>query len=119
MRDFVDTLPLRLASVVAVLVGMVCLWNGVDLWESAQRIGIAFAVLLLAGLVVRRVVLPHLSAAAAAAAAPLSEGKPVGADEDDTASTTVSDAPITGKNVNVITPGTPIADLLRDDKADE
>ncbi len=111
MRDFVDTLPLRLAAVVAVLVGTVCLWNGFDLWESAQRIGITFVVLLLAGLVVRRVILPHLSAAA--------DGKPIAGDEDAAASTTVSDAPVTGKNVNVITPGTPIADLLRDDKADE
>jgi hypothetical protein len=57
MRDFVDTLPLRLAAVVAALVGAICLWNGVELWESARRIGIAFVVLLLAALLVRRLVL--------------------------------------------------------------
>ena len=113
MRDFVDTLPLRLAAVVAVLVGTVCLWNGVDLWESAQRIGIAFAVLLLAGLMVRRLLLPLLSTAEPA------RGRQANSGEDDAASTTVSETPVTGKNVNVITPGTPIADLLRDDKVDE
>ena len=114
MRDFMDTLPLRLAAVVAVLVGTVCLWNGVELWESAQRIGIAFAVLLVAGLVVRRLVLPLLNTPP-----PPSNPKQINMSEDDTTSTGVSEAPVTGKNVNVITPGTPIADLLRDDRADE
>lgn len=112
MRDFVDTLPLRLAAVVAALVGIICLWNRVELWTSAGRIGITFGVLLLAGLVVRRLLLPLFEGAAEHPPASNADGAAPGAFSG--ASTTTS-----GRNVDLIAPGTPIADLLRDEHAEE
>jgi hypothetical protein len=111
MRDFVDTLPLRLAAVVAALVGIICLWNRVELWTSAGRIGITFGVLLLAGLVVRRLLLPLFEGAMEHPAARNADGAAPGA---------APGAPTTsGRNVDLIAPGTPIADLLRDEHAEE
>lgn len=63
MRDFVDTLPLRLAAVVAAVVGVICLARNVDLWVSVGRVGIAFAIVLLGALGVRRLLLSLLSPA--------------------------------------------------------
>jgi hypothetical protein len=108
MRDFVDTLPLRLAAVVAALVGAICLWNGVELWESARRIGIAFVVLLLAALLVRRLVLAF------------SEGGDTGDDGETGGPPAAAPGPpaatALGRNTDVIVPGTPIGDLLREEK---
>lgn len=113
MRDFVDTLPLRLAAVVASLVGAVTLWNGVELWESARRIGISFVVMLLAGLTVRRLVLSLHD-----------QENRQGSDGDSlpgntAGSTGLGSGTASGKNVDVIAPGTPIKDLLRDDNPDD
>ena len=114
MRDFVDTLPLRLAAVVAAFVGVICLWKGIDLWVSAWRIGVTFVVLLLAGLVVRRLILSLGSEATH----PRGDAYPQArATKDDAAPS--SAAPASGKNVDVIAPGTPIGDLLRDDTAED
>ena len=111
MRDFVDTLPLRLAAAVAALVGIICLWNRVELWTSAGRIGITFGVLLLAGLVVRRLLLPLFEGGAEYLPTSNADGAAPGA---------ASGAPTTsGRNVDLITPGTPIADLLGDEHAEE
>jgi len=105
MRDFVDTLPLRFAAAVAALAGVVCLMHGVDLWVSAGRIGVTFAVGLVGGLVVRRLLqaaFPGDSDAAQAA-------PPVGPAPLDARPSTV-----TGRNINVSAPGgEPIADPLR------
>lgn len=114
MRDFVDTLPLRLAAVVAALVGMVCLWKGVDLWVSAWRIGVTFAVLLLAGLLVRRLILSLWSEPA-----PDPEGEHPLAQGANNVSSQHGAASTSGNNVDVIAPGTSIADLLRDEKTEE
>lgn len=70
MRDFVDTLPLRLAAVVAAAVGVVCLVSGVDIWVSAGRIGATFVLLLLAGLCVRWLVISSQEKATAPRSAP-------------------------------------------------
>jgi hypothetical protein len=110
MRDFVDTLPLRLAAVVAACVGMICLWKGIDLWVSAWRIGVTFMALLLAGLVVRRLILSLGSEATNHPGDPYRQAP--GAKD-------APAAPTSGKNVDVIAPGTPIGDLLRDDKAED
>jgi hypothetical protein len=114
MRDFVDTLPLRLAAVVAALVGVVCLYEQIDVWVAAWRIGIAFMALLLAGLGVRWLILSLSDDATKnhGAQDPQTEGM-------DDASSDASAAPTSGKNVDVIVPGTSIGDLLGDDSEDK
>lgn len=109
MRDFVDTLPLRLAAVVAALVGAVCLWNGVDLWIAAGRIGVTFVLLLMAGLLFRRVVLslhhesiePPRDASQAGNMSAHSRGE------------------TPEQTVDVITPGTPVGDITGDDERED
>jgi hypothetical protein len=116
MRDFVDTLPMRLAAVVAALVGAVCLWNGVEIWESARRIGIAFAVLLAAGLLVRRWVLPLMREGPDDPVPAGGEGLG-GADAE--AGKGQAPPSVLGRNTDITAPGTPISDLLRDDSPRE
>src|SRR5689334_20942565 len=103
MRDFLDTLPLRLAAVVAAVVGAICLWQGIDLWVAAGRIGISFVALLLVGLVVRRVVLTLWDQTAAQA------GRGGGASAGGGAANASGESPpssTTGNNVDYIAPGT-------------
>lgn len=121
MRDLVDTLPLRLAATVAAIVGVICLLNGVELWTSALRIGIAFAVLLVAGLVVRRFLLTIWNDPNDVDRMNAAHNKQAGADDPSSSLATGADgvASSTGQNVDFIAPGTPIGDLLREEKNDE
>lgn len=111
MRDFVDTLPLRLAAVVAALVGAICLWNGVEIWESARRIGIAFVVVLLASLIVRRLLLSLSSDTSR-------NGRPPTKGTEEALSNAPSER-VSGRNVDVITPGASVGELLKEDRAED
>ena len=113
MRDFVDTLPLRLAAVVAAIVGAVCLFNGVELWESARRMAIAFVVLLLAGLAARRLILTQMEESTRD---PADKRLQRGKTEEETGSPSAEG--VSGQNLDMIAPGTSIGELLSDDADD-
>ena len=87
MRDFVDTLPLRLAAGVGALVGVIGLVRGVDLWVSAGRVGAAFVVVLLGALGVRRLLLTLLENARRADSEPPDTVAQAGLSDDEPPST--------------------------------
>lgn len=59
MNSFLDRLPLRVAALAGLLVGVVGLAGRVDLWVCLLRVGGAFVLFWILGMALRAILMPN------------------------------------------------------------